>query len=423
MDGRTLRSWGGTFALGLAFPAGALVMAVLVFATEPLSLGLGLGLLATLVPWALVAGDVRVGPWVMLAVAVGVPAVLVVVEEAPGVTFLALLGVGWLAATGESRAAELIAVVVVVVALPVLIPFTTGESWSEEREALVYFGTGGLITWGFGTILRRERRLVAALQDARERLEAAAAAQERQRIAREIHDVVGHSLTVMLLNVGGARRVLAADPEAAGEALDRAERVGRESLQSVRSVVGLLRDPGETGTEAPRPGAADIPDLVATAREAGMAVRAEVAGDLAGVDPYAGLAAFRLVQEALSNVEHHAPDAEVAVRVERAGDRLAVAVRNGPPPAGAVPAGGSSGESSGTTSRPPSGAAPRSPGSPSAAPATGNGAAGGRRGTGLDGMRQRVAALGGTLAAGPDGDGWSVTATIPLRRDGVGAER
>jgi signal transduction histidine kinase len=373
--------------LGLVFPAAALVAAVLVLATAPLSVGLALLLLATLVPWALVAGEVRVGPWPMVVVGVGLPGVIVGVYEAHGVIFLALLAVGWLAATGESVWAETAGAIGAVVVIPVLIPFME-DGGSGDHEAFIYFATGGLTTWFFGRVLRRERELVAALRDAQDRLHAAAAAAERQRIAHDVHDVVGHSLTVMLLNVAGARRVLPGDPETAAEALDRAEQAGRESLDSVRAVVGLLRSPDDAGeAEPPQPGVADIEGLVRTAATAGLPVRFESQGDLATVDPYAGLAAFRLVQEAISNVEHHAPgaDAVVSVRVTGDGDGLAVSVRNGPG-SGSVGAG-----SVGTS---------------------------GGGGTGLDAMRQRLAALGGTLFAGPNGDGWAVEGTIPLRRTG-----
>jgi signal transduction histidine kinase len=388
-DEASLRSWGGTFAVGLAIPVAALVAAILVFATAPLSAGLAVGLVAALVPWALVAGEVRVRPWLMAVAGVGLPGLVLVVYEAPGAIFLALLAVAWLAATGESLAAEITATVVTVVGLPILITLVEGGDWSEEREAFVFFATGALITWFFGRVLRRERQLVTALSEAQDRLNAAAAAEERQRIAHDVHDVVGHSLTVMLLNVAGARRVLPGDPDKAAEALDRAEQAGRDSLQSVRAIVGLLRTPHEAKTEAPQPGAADIVGLVRTAAAAGLPVRAEVADDLGAVDPYAGLAAFRLVQEAISNVEHHAPAADVVVSVSvtGGGDRLSVSVRNGP------------------------GRHAPSP-SPPAVRRTGPG------GTGLDGLRQRLAALGGTLSAGPDGGGWVVEGTIPLQRAG-----
>ena len=372
-----LRSWGDTFAGGLAFPVAALVSALLVFATAEVGPGLVATLVVALVPWALVAGDVRVGPWAMVVVGIGAPGVAVAAYDAAGATFLALVAVAWLVAGGQSRWAEAVGTVAASTVVPGTILL---EDSAHDRHAFVFFATGGLITWFVGTILRRERRLVAALTEARDRLDEAAAAAERQRIAREVHDVVGHSLTVMLLNVAGARRVLPADPATAAEALDRAEQVGRDSLQSVRSVVGLLRAPGENGAEAPRPGASDILALVSAAAAAGVPVRSEVDGDLDAVDPYAGLAAFRLVQEAISNVEHHAPGSDVLVRAVNDGARLTVSVRNGP------------------ARRAPE----RTAGS----------------GTGLDGMRQRLAALGGRVTAGPgpDGTGWAIEGTIPLQR-------
>jgi signal transduction histidine kinase len=377
-----LRSWGGTFAMSLAFPVAALVAALLVFATSPLEVGLVIGVIAALVPWALLAGDVRVGPWTMLVAGVGIPGVLVGVYDAPGANFLALLAVAWLAASGESLAAEITAAMAASIVIP--LAYAVGD-WDEDGEAFVYFATGGLIVWCIGRILRRERRLVAALTEAQGRLEAAASAAERQRIAGDVHDVVGHSLTVMLLNVSGARRVLTRDPAAAAEALDRAEQAGRGSLQSVRAIVGLLRTPDEAGAD-PQPGAADIVGLVDTAAAAGQPVRAELLGDLRAVDPYAGLAAYRMVQEALSNVEHHAPGSDVVVRVAVDGVRLAVSVRNGP-----------------ARHAPP-------------APA-------GRGGTGLEGMQQRVGAVGGAVSAGPEGDGWAVEGSIPLERTGATTQR
>jgi signal transduction histidine kinase len=369
------RSWGGTFAMSLAFPVAALVVAALVFATSSFEAGLVFGVIAALVPWVLIAGDIKVPPWIMVLAGVGIPGALVVVYDAAGANFLALLALAWLAAGGESLAAEVVAALGTI-AIPIV--GAVGD-WDGEGEAVIYFGTGVLITWFIGRIIRRERELVAALTEAQDRLQVAATAAERQRIARDVHDVVGHSLTVMLLNVSGARRVLGSDPAAAAEALDRAEQAGRGSLQSVRAIVGLLRTPDEVGTQSPRPGAADIVGLVDMAAASGLPVRAEVLGDLRAVDPYAGLAAYRLVQEALANVEHHAPGSDVVVRVVVNGVRLSVSVHNGP------------------ARRPPP------------APA-------GRGGTGLDGMHQRVAAVGGTVSAGPEGDGWVVEGSIPLER-------
>jgi signal transduction histidine kinase len=375
MSAEAPRSWGGTFTLSLAFPVAALVAAALVFATSAFEAGLVFGVIAALIPWALIAGDIRVPPWIMVVAGVGIPGAVAVVYEAAGANFLALLAVAWLAASGESLAAEVIAALGAI-AIPII---SAVGDWDDEGEGVVYFATGVLIVWFIGRIIRRERELVAALTEAQDRLQLAATAAERQRIARDVHDVVGHSLTVMLLNVTGARRVLGSDPAAAAEALDRAEQAGRGSLQSVRAIVGLLRTPDDAGTQSPQPGAADIVGLVDTAAAAGQPVRAEVLGDLRAVDPYTGLAAYRLVQEALANVEHHAPGSDVVVRVVVNGVRLSVSVRNGP------------------ARRPPP------------APA-------GRGGTGLVGMHQRVAAVGGTVSAGPEGDGWVVEGLIPLER-------
>ncbi|MFC0533732.1 sensor histidine kinase [Phytohabitans kaempferiae] len=389
MDRTGLRAWGGAITTSLAFPLAALGAALLVFATAGVSAGLVGALVVALVPWALLAGQVRLPPWAMAAAGAGVPALMSVGYEAPGAIFLALLAVAWLAATGGLRAelgagaaAPEVAAFAVTLAAPVVGLARYGE-WREDYPFPVFFGTGTLLAWLIGRILRRERQLVAALTDAQGRLDAAAAAAERRRIAVDVHDAVGHGLSVVLLNVVGARQVLERDPAAAGEALDRAERVGRESLDSVRGIVGLLREPAgdPTGTRPPPPGATDLAALLHTAAASGLALRSEVSGDLSTVDAYAGLAAYRLTQEALSNVEHHAPGADVLVRLTREPGRLAVSVRNGP-------------------SR--------------------RAASGGRGGgTGLDGMRQRVGALGGTVSAGPDGDGWLVEATLPLRDGGA----
>jgi signal transduction histidine kinase len=388
MDVKGPRAWGSALTTGPAFPFAALAVALLVFVTSGVSVGLVSVLAVALVPWALLAGDVRVGTWVMAGVGVGAPAVVSIGFDAPGAIFLALLAVAWLAATAASWPAEAVAFAGAL-AVPVAFVVRYGQ-WREDYPAAVFFGTGTLLSWLIGRMVRRERTLVAALTEAQGRLDAAAAAAERRRIAVDVHDAIGHGLSVVLLNVVGAREVLSRDPAAAAEALARAERVGRESLESVRGIVGLLRDPdGETdgdpdgdsagdhgGARPPPPGAGDIAGLLRTAASSGLAVRGELSGDLSTVDQYTGLAAFRLVQEAVSNVEHHAPGSDAVVRVAREPRRLVVSVRNGP-----------------------------------ARRARLRGRGGG---TGLDGMRQRVDALGGSMTAGPDGDGWLVTASLPL---------
>jgi len=374
-DQGPLRSRRGALTTTFTFPIGALVAALLVFVTADLTVGLVGGLLVALIPWALLCGGVRLGAWAMVVAGVGIPAAVVLGYAATGAAFLAMLAVAWLAADGRSRPAEMTALAASM-AIPIVDVASNPANYPSN--AWVYLATGSLFSWFIGRMLYRERELVGALTEAHSRLHDAAAAAERQHIARDVHDVVGHSLTVVLLNVMGARRVLTLNPRAAAEALDRAEQVGRDSLESVRAVVELLRAPGTSSAAAPRaPGVADIAALARTAVDAGLPVHLEVEGDLDSVDACAGLGAFRLVQEAISNVEHHAPGAAVVVRIVIDGEQLAVSVQNGPAAHHVTRSFGG--------------------------------------GVGLAGMRERIGALGGRLSAGPDGDGWRVEGSIPLR--------
>jgi signal transduction histidine kinase len=247
-------------------------------------------------------------------------------------------------------------------------------------EQLWAVGDAGWLSWAIGTtctalavlLLRRQRLLVAELRAAQAGLADRARAEERTRIARELHDVIAHSLTVTLLHIAGARMAVRFDPADADRALAEAERLGRASLDEVRATVGLLKDAGDRpdAVAAPLPGLAAVPDLVERFRTAGVPVDLEQAGDAAGVPATTGLAAYRIVQEALTNAAKHAPGAPVAVRLDL-GEEVQVLV-----------------DSAGR-------------------PGTGHG-------LGLDGMRERAASLGGTLTAGPGGRGWRVEARLPL---------
>ncbi len=231
---------------------------------------------------------------------------------------------------------------------------------------------------GFGCLsseqMRRFRRLVDELEATRERLAGQAVQLERQRIAADLHDLVGHSLTVVLLYLTGARKQLQNDPSGAAVALQEAEEIGRASLAEIRHNVAALRGPAGA-TMAPTPSAADVVDLVNRLRAAGSTVDLDVTGDLATVDGIAGLVVYRVVQESLNNAARHAGGAairvEVAIGVDAA--EICVADRGGTPAA-----------------------------------TTGDG-------VGLIGMRERVAAVGGTLQAGSQPDGWTVRASVPLR--------
>jgi signal transduction histidine kinase len=219
--------------------------------------------------------------------------------------------------------------------------------------------------------------LLVELKSAEAGLAQRAAADERQRIAREVHDVVAHSLAVTMLHVTGARMALRRDPLEAAEALEQAEALGRQSLAEVRRIVGLLQ-PGGAGVAPSLPGATDLPALVEQFRHAGLDIGLTVDGDLDRVAPSSGLALYRIAQESLTNVTKHAPGAAADVRVAVHNGSVRLEVANAAPPRAAEKA---------------------EPGA----------------GLGLPGMRDRAQSLGGVLRAGTthDGDAWRVEAELP----------
>jgi signal transduction histidine kinase len=233
---------------------------------------------------------------------------------------------------------------------------------------------GIVIGWGWGYALSDQLRLIGELKQAQAGLAERAAADERQRIAREIHDVIAHSLAVTMLHLTGARLALWRDPNEAEAALMQAERLGRESLAEIRRTVGLLAPEG-TGTAAPLPTAADIPELVREFEAAGLDVEMELRGDPQSLPPAAGLALYRVAQESLANVVRHAPGAPTSISLLIDSDTVRLHVRNRL--AAAV-----------------------------GAPSTDGG-------QGVRGMRERVTLLGGELRAGPDENGWCVDVELP----------
>ena len=262
--------------------------------------------------------------------------------------------------------------------------------------------------WTTGALRRARRDRLAALVDAAEyRLREERARrrvlerEERSRIAREIHDVVSHGLGVMVVVADGAAATASSNPERAAAAMLRVRDTGREALGEMRRMLAVLRDEEPAGP-APGPGAQDLEALVDEARETGLPVRLEVSGGLdlpAGL----GLTVYRTVQEGLSNARRHAgAPGRVEVRVDRGPEELVVEVLDdgdGAPPAAAP------GET-------PAGAAP---------PPTGGHPAVAAPGYGLTGMRERIAAHGGTLEAGPrPGGGFALRAVLPVRtREGA----
>jgi signal transduction histidine kinase len=238
-------------------------------------------------------------------------------------------------------------------------------------------------TWLVGDAVRARRLERVALVEAGERdqrdqlaqLEAAAAEQRRE-IARELHDVLAHSVSVMVVQAGAARQVLHTDPAKAVQALLAVEETGREAMAELRGMLGLLTPNEDGGGVAPQPGANQIDELVARVREAGLPAELQVDGAPRDLPPGTDVAAYRIVQEALTNALRYADRARTLVHLAYEPHQLRVEVLDDGPAAGA----------------------------------TGQGS-----GLGLDGMRQRAASAGGTLEAGPRlGGGYAVRAWLPL---------
>jgi signal transduction histidine kinase len=231
-----------------------------------------------------------------------------------------------------------------------------------------------------GSLVRRRRAHTAELTARAERLEAereerdhAAAATERRRIARELHDIAAHDLSAIVVQAGAADRLIGQDAAAARAILSDIRGQGRDTLTALRQLVGIMREDEDAG-RTPQPGLARLDDLLAVARAAGTTVDVSIVGESRPLPALTDLAAFRVIQEALTNARRHAPDARVGLTVTHdAGVR--VEVTNGPA------------------------RGPRIGGPP---------------GHGLAGMRERVRQAGGTLIAGPTVDGgWAVDAYLP----------
>lgn len=358
---------------GFALAALAAAVVTLVFDHHgPVTVAM---LTLALVPWALIVGGVRLPVWLFVVGTMAPAAEIVVVEDVGGPIFIAIYAVARVFSITRSLPARL-ATVAAAVVMAVAYGIVQNEPLSDS--GVMYFVVGIGVGALAGYQLHRQRELTAELRWTYDRLNAAAAAEERRRVAREVHDVVAHSLTVVMLNVSGARKALARHPELAAEALDRAEQVGRESLDGVRRVVGLLREGDEQVAAPPVPTAADLHSIVEQQRQAGADIALDVRGDLDTVEPLTGAALARITQESLTNAQRHAPGAPIRVDVSVTGERVTLVIANGPPERRPLDA--------------------RSE----------------RQGLGLLGMRERVEALGGAFAAGPAADGWRVTGSIPV---------
>lgn len=235
---------------------------------------------------------------------------------------------------------------------------------------------GLVFAWGAGEIIWRFTDTLGELEETRALVSDQAALQERRRIARDVHDLVGHSLSVVLLHITGARHLVHSDPDEAERALEQAEAAGRQSLAEIRRTVGLLRDESDpTAPVVPSAHLTDVPTLVDDFAAAGLVAQLDMRGAVERVDPAIGLAGYRIAQEALTNVSRHSVGADVRVTIDVVGDACEIVVSN---------EGGEIID-------------------------LGRGA-----GFGLVSMRERAKSVGGSLVAGPTPAGWVVEASLPV---------
>jgi signal transduction histidine kinase len=238
-----------------------------------------------------------------------------------------------------------------------------------------------LTTWAMGRVVRARTELTGRLHEAAARLEEQqadeahrAAGEERRRIAREMHDLVAHSMSVMVVQAGGARRIIGRDAGRAVAAGAQIERTGREALAEMRHLLGMLHPGAEHGALAPQPTLAELGALVERANASGLPAVLAHRGERHPLPAGLDLAAYRIVQEALTNAIKHAQGAATEVTVDWAPDAIALEVRD----RGGARAGVANG------------------------------------GHGIVGMRERVRLYGGELHTGPLPEGgWSVRATLP----------
>ncbi len=336
--------------------------------------------------WWPATGAVLVAGFYPLTAALGAPG--------PGGTGLiaVMLAMGYVGYAAPPRR-SIIAVTAAVVVFVATSWIVEGFSWDTVFFPAVFYPA----RWA-GRLVSRERErsaqlveLTALLDAQRETAAQAGAQEERTRIAREVHDAVAHSVSVMTLQIGGLRRQLAGvltDRPQEYDVLLGLERLGRETVEELRSLVGILREPGHTeASTAPVPSLSRAEDVVGDVRAAGLDVELEVCGTPLELPRALDLSAYRILQEALTNVLRHAPGSRARVRVEWARDGVDIVVRDDGARSSSSPRSGTAGLGSH-----------------------------GSGGHGVLGMRERAQMFGGTLEAGPVDGGFEVRAHLPAHR-------
>jgi signal transduction histidine kinase len=287
----------------------------------------------------------------------------------------------------EGRFSLVLPACLAVAAVPVFgLALADHQSLGNEVTSYVWL----VAAWGTGRVVRGLRRTTRQLEAAnvelaehREVAAEAAVAVERGRIAREIHDVIAHNVSMMVVQAGAAARVLEADEPRVRSALETIADTGRQTVDEMRSLLGILRSHDDaTAARTPQPGLADLGSLAEGLHRSGISVDWRVEGECRRLPQALDLSAYRIVQEALTNSLKHARGsrAEVVVRYDERALGLQITdsggSRNGAPVAAGVPGTGG--------------------------------------GHGIVGMRERAALFGGELTAVPTPDGFQVTATLPL---------
>jgi signal transduction histidine kinase len=327
-----------------------------------------------------------------LSLIVAISLVSLVATDVVGMTttLLVLLVAVFRAANVFDDRSAVIAGLALLIAIPVVVVEHGGGVVGDYLFPIVIFAITGFVARG----LRHRALLARELALRNERLEieresqaATAVTEERRRIARELHDVVAHSVSVMVVQSGAARRVLDDEPDRAVVALTEVERSGRQALSELRRLLGLMRDGEENAAvREPQPTLAGLDDLIGRARDAGLSVELRQEGEPFPLPMGCDLAAYRVVQESLTNALQHAGDgARAKVLLRWSDDQLELDISD---------------TGQGLTAAVPDHDGPL--------------------GQGLVGMRERVALCGGNLQAGPrPGGGFRVHATIPKDREAV----
>jgi signal transduction histidine kinase len=294
-------------------------------------------------------------------------------------TFISVMAAVFLFGILEDRRQAVVGLAIALGAAGVVTLNDPGQGWSDFAGVVLLFS----IAWLTGFAIGRKLEQASAAQERAERLESereaearAAVAEERARIARELHDVVGHSVSVMTVQASAVRRRLLPDQEQEREALEIVEQTGREALAEMRRLVGVLRRPEEAPALAPQPSLQHLDRLVAQAGESGLPVELRIEGEPTPLPPGVDLTAYRLVQEGLTNAIKHARASRADVVVRYGDGGVEVTVTD---------------DGSG-------------------------GGDGGGGGHGLVGMRERVTVYGGELEAGPRPEGgYSLRARLPVQ--------